>query len=267
MKNIKSLNIQKNGRPCIYKIQNIINNKIYIGSAIGHYARKGQHFYLLRNNKHFNKHLQSSWNQYGEENFIFEVLEFIENLETLKDREEFYIKKYTSNNPEIGFNYRLYCETNLGIKRSLESRLKQSYSKKGITPNINYTMIAKLNSKPIIGINKITNEKVTFSSIKQAGEILKIQKTSISKALHNKLKSAGGYYWDFTEQSVSNNPVNSGEVLSDNPDLSSMNGIKVIEKEQRLTSEEPTNNLDTSAGQPSTSKIIKIKLEEPWLMI
>jgi hypothetical protein len=34
MENIKTLNIQKNGKPCIYKIQNKINNKIYIGSAI-----------------------------------------------------------------------------------------------------------------------------------------------------------------------------------------------------------------------------------------
>jgi hypothetical protein len=250
MKDIKTIDIQKNGRPCIYKIQNKINNKVYIGSAIGHYKRKGQHFYLLRNNKHFNTHLQSSWNKYGEENFIFKVLEFIENLETLKKREEYYIKMYSSNNPEIGFNYRIYCNTNLGIKRSLESRLKQSRSKVGITPNLDYEAIAKLNSKIIKGTNKITNKMITFDSVKQAGEILKIQKTSISKVLHNKLKSAGGYYWDFVEKSTSNNPVNSGEVLRDNPDPNSSNSIEVDEKEQRLTGEELTNKPDTSAGHP-----------------
>ncbi len=250
MKLIKHLDIQKNGKPCIYKIQNKLNNKIYIGSAIGHYKRKGQHFYLLRNNKHFNTHLQSSWNKYGEKNFIFEVLEFIKDLKELKEKEEEYIKKYTSNNPEIGFNHRVFCTTNLGIKRSLESRLKQSNSKKGITPNLNYNMIAKLNSKYIIGTNKITNEKIVFDSIKQAGEILKIQKTSISKTLHKKLKSAGGYYWDFTEKSVSNNPVNSGEILWDNPDPSSLNSNIVNEKEQRLMGEELTNNPNKSAGQP-----------------
>ena len=62
--------------------------------------------------------------------------------------------------------------------------------------------------------------------------------------------------------------MNSGEVLvKDNPDPNSMNGIKVIEKEQRLTSEQPSNKLDTSAGQPSNSTIANIVLENFWLMI
>ena len=250
MKNIKTLDIQKNGKPCIYKIQNRINNKVYIGSAIGHYKRKGQHFYLLRNSKHFNNHLQNSWNKYGENNFIFEVLEFIEKLENLKEREEYYIKEYTSNNPEIGFNCRTYCNTNLGVKRSLESRLKQSRNKKGVIPNLNYKKIAELNSKKILCVNKMTNEKLFFNSVKQAGEILKTQRTNISKVLHKKLKSAGGYYWDFVEKSTSNNSVNSGELHNmDNPDPSTLNDNKVNVKEQRLIGEESTNNPNTSAEQ------------------
>ena len=43
--------------------------------------------------------------------------------------------------------------------------------------------------------------------------------------------------------------MNSGELQMDNPEPSSLNGIKVDEKVQRLTDEEPTNNSDTSAGQ------------------
>lgn len=53
----------------IYKITNSINNKIYIGSAINIYRRFVTHNHLLRNNKHFNSHLQSSWNKYKSENF------------------------------------------------------------------------------------------------------------------------------------------------------------------------------------------------------
>jgi hypothetical protein len=48
-------------------------------------------------------------------------------------------------------------------------------------------------------------------------------------------------------------PVKSGEFREtpevDNPEPSSLNSVKVNEKVQRLTSEELTNNLDTSAGQ------------------
>ncbi len=49
----------------------------------------------------------------------------------------------------------------------------------------------------------------------------------------------------------SRNSVNSGKTHNmDNPDPSSVNDIKVIEKEQRLIGEESTNNPNTSAEQP-----------------
>lgn len=249
-------NTRKIGKPCIYYIKNKMNNKVYIGSAIGHYQRKGQHFYLLRNNKHFNSHLQSSWNKYGENNFEFKVLEFVKDVSLLKIKEEKYIKIFNANINTNGFNYRIYCSTNLGVKRSLESRTKQSNSKKGVTPNIDYNHVAMLNNKAVTATDKKTNEKHYFISVKEAGEKLNVHRTSISKVLHNKIKSAGGFYWDFTEESVSNNSVNSGKILNkDNPEPSSLNGVKVNEKVQRLTDEEPTNNSDTSAEHP----IYKIK--------
>lgn len=244
------LDIQKNGKPCIYMIKNTINNKVYIGSAIGHYRRKGQHFYLLRNNKHFNSHLQNSWNKYGESNFEFRVLEFIKDKEELSNREEFYIDKFKSNDNSNGYNSRTYCKTNLGVKRSLESRLKQSISKKGKTPNIDYKKVAALNSKTVSGTNKETGKTLVFKSIKEAGESLNIERTCISKVLNKKLKSAGGFYWDFIEKSILKNSVNSGKLQQDNPEPSSLNGIKVDEKVQRLSGEEPTNNPDKSAEHP-----------------
>ena len=85
---MKKLDTQKNGKPCIYSIRNNINGKLYIGSAIGHYRRKAQHFYLLRRGLHWNKHLQSSYNKYGESIFEFIVIEFIENIEDLQKKEE-----------------------------------------------------------------------------------------------------------------------------------------------------------------------------------
>jgi len=195
---MKKLNIQKNGKPCIYCIENLINGKLYIGSAIGHYRRKGQHFYMLRRNIHWNSHLQSAYNKYGEENLDFKVLEFIETLLDLSEKETFWIKKLNSTNREFGYNIRIDCETNLGKKWPIESRIKFSLSKKGkIPPHLNYVEIAKLNMKKIEGTNKETNKKIKFNSIKEAGELLNIEKTSISKALHNVIKSAGNYYWNF----------------------------------------------------------------------
>lgn len=60
---------------CIYIIKNIVNNKLYIGCAIDFISRKWRHSTDLRNNKHHNIHLQRAWNEYGESNFSFEILE------------------------------------------------------------------------------------------------------------------------------------------------------------------------------------------------
>lgn len=255
MKVSKIFNIEKNGKPCIYKIQNKINNKVYIGSASGHYRRKAQHYYMLRRNIHFNKHLQSSWNKYGESNFKFEILEFVDNYDLIILREEYYINLFNAANPFLGYNHRTICSTTLGLKWSDEARKRFSEKKKGKRiVHIDYDKLAKNNYKKVYSINKNTGEILIFDSIKQAGQILNINRTSISKVLHNNGKSAGGFYWKFWDSSViitekfgefRENPE------MDNPDPSSMNDNKVIEKEQRLIGEESTNNPNTSAEQLS----------------
>lgn len=59
----------------IYKIKNIINNDCYIGSAKDINRRWQRHKSALKHNHHENIHLQRAWNKYGEENFIFEIIE------------------------------------------------------------------------------------------------------------------------------------------------------------------------------------------------
>ena len=191
------LDFKKNGKPCVYLILNTINNKVYIGSATGHYRRKGQHFYMLRRGIHYNKHLQSSWNKYKENNFKFNVLEFIENVNELVEKEEFYIKKFKATMPKYGYNHRDACNSNLGNKWSKQSKQKFSESKKGKPTGLDYEKIAKINSKPVKGINKTTGKEIIFNSIKEAGEFLKINRTCISKALKGVIKSAGNHYWRY----------------------------------------------------------------------
>lgn len=194
---MRRLNIQKNGRPCIYSIENKINGKLYIGSAIGQYRRKAQHFYMLRRNTHWNQHLQSAYNKYGEENMEFSVLEFIEDTSMLEERESKWIEKLKTTDRTVGYNIRIDCKTNLGKKWPEESKIRFSLSKKGKRPpHLNYEEIAKLNMKKVEGTNKDNENKVVFDSIREASEALKIDRTSISKAVNGAAKSAGNYYWN-----------------------------------------------------------------------
>ena len=60
----------------VYKITCLSNGKFYIGSSKNIFKRWDNHRWSLRHNKHNNKYLQNAWNKYGENDFIFEILEF-----------------------------------------------------------------------------------------------------------------------------------------------------------------------------------------------
>ena len=70
----------------IYKITNILNGKYYIGSSIDLNSRKNQHFRKLKTNRHHCIHLQNAWNKYGEENFKWEVVELLNDLNLVEIR-------------------------------------------------------------------------------------------------------------------------------------------------------------------------------------
>lgn len=74
----------------IYKIENIINNNLYIGSCSNFNVRKGSHLCLLRQNKHHSIKLQRAFNKYGENSFVIILIEECKK-ENLLFREQYYI--------------------------------------------------------------------------------------------------------------------------------------------------------------------------------
>lgn len=74
----------------IYYIENLINNKKYIGQSNNIKDRWRRHISELNKNKHHNDYLQKSWNKYGENNFMFEIIEYC-SIENLDDREQYWI--------------------------------------------------------------------------------------------------------------------------------------------------------------------------------
>jgi group I intron endonuclease len=115
----------------IYKILSEIDNKVYIGSAVDTDKRKRSHFADLHLNRHSNIHLQRAYDKYGKENFSFEIIETVEDIGLLIEREDFWISFFKANNDEFGYNIRKHASSNLGMRWSDEVKKRMSESKKG----------------------------------------------------------------------------------------------------------------------------------------
>lgn len=130
----------------IYCIENQKNGKKYVGQAVNIEKRWRQHRNKLINGTHYNEHLQRAWDQYGESNFSFYVLEICDE-QSLDAREIHYIE--TLGSFESGYNMTLGGEgtrgclhteeykkhmhdISVGKKYSEDTLLKMSLAKKGI---------------------------------------------------------------------------------------------------------------------------------------
>ena len=89
----------------IYFILNKTNGKVYVGQTTDFHDRWIKHKHKLRNNYHYNPHLQSAWNKYGEDSFEYHQLEHC-SKEALGDCEDWWIDYFDALNREKGYNLR-----------------------------------------------------------------------------------------------------------------------------------------------------------------
>ena len=214
----------------IYKITNLINNKIYVGQTrFDILVRYKQHKYEAQKGQ-LNFPLYAAMRKYGIENFSIEIIEEIDDS-LLDERESFWIKKldsYVKNNK--GYNctyggegntiidklevYQLWDQGN-SIKQ-IADLLKHDRSaiRKILKEYENYSVEESNKRGDLIqGLNRFEsvnqydlkgNYIKTYTNMTQAAYETGISNKNIWSAVHYKSKTAGGYQWRFVNDT---NPV------------------------------------------------------------
>lgn len=90
----------------IYKIENKVNGKVYIGQSINIKKRFIEHRYRAcdeSDDKTYGLYLYAAMRKHGIENFSFTIIEEC-SKEELNEREMYWIQYYKSNQKEYGYN-------------------------------------------------------------------------------------------------------------------------------------------------------------------
>jgi group I intron endonuclease len=123
----------------IYKIENIKNHKCYYGSAVDVVRRWRGHKSDLSNNIHHSLHLQRAWLKYGEESFVWQVIEECSE-EKLIEREQFWLDTVRTRNQDqilgeidkkLSYNVCPIANSVLGFRHSEESNEKNRVAHTG----------------------------------------------------------------------------------------------------------------------------------------
>lgn len=175
----------------IYRIENLVNHKSYIGQSIDIYDRWYDHKWALNHRQHKNSHLTRAWDKYGEDSFKFTILEECAENE-LNDKEIYWVDYYDAY--YCGYNQTRGGDGCLGKQWTDEERERVSRSVLQISLEGNI-------------INRFINideaEKQTGVSRRQIWNC--IHKTARYIARNGKKyehieKTAGGYIWIYEDK-------------------------------------------------------------------
>lgn len=113
----------------VYKIENLVNGRVYVGSAAKCIERRtAAHVNMLRRGDHPNVILQRSWHKHGESKFEISLLETC-SPESCLDREQYWMDRLEAHTN--GYNICPIAGSRFGTAMSDETKLKISERKKG----------------------------------------------------------------------------------------------------------------------------------------
>lgn len=126
---MKEISFREREKPfgIIYKAENIINKKVYIGQTTRNLnERKFSH--ISSSKKGSNCYFHLAIKKYGTENFIWSIIDECYSLEECNIKEEHYILLYRSYEKQNGYNIKM---GGFNFKLAEETKIKISLANKG----------------------------------------------------------------------------------------------------------------------------------------
>lgn len=191
-----------------------MNGKIYIGLSKNIQNRLRGH----KSSKKDNNRIARAIRKYGWNNFEVEILELLEDLSKLEERETFYIKQFDSTNREKGYNIleKNLCKYSSDLPTETRKRMSDSAKRRyeenpdwklKSAERIEKSLLSKIRKK-VAQLDKETGEIIKiWDCMQEASNELKITRESISRCANKTiikdrykrpyvLPSAGGYKWE-----------------------------------------------------------------------
>ncbi len=214
----------------IYCIENMNNNKKYIGKSIDVKKRWQQHRRDLKKRKHRNIHLQNSWDLYGEDSFNFYILEKCEP-EDLFLEELYCIKIFKTTNDKFGYNM-------TGSSQN-EIDYNESYLE---------TMRNVQKARPIYQIS-LDGDIIKYweHGCRHASKVLNIMFSNIYSCCVGKMSTAYNYIWVFEEDYSEKNILERLKNMKNQSIVQLTIDYKYIKTWDSLLSAANGNNLDPSS--------------------
>lgn len=125
----------------IYKIQNTVNGKCYVGSAVDLGKRWGKHRSELRRGVHQSPTLSAAWAKYGEGAFAFVVLLVCSRHDLLL------YEQRAMDVLKPRYNIRLIAMSNFGLKQTAETITKRMKDQFGNKHTLGYRHTAETRAK------------------------------------------------------------------------------------------------------------------------
>ena len=179
----------------IYKITNLINNKIYIGQTIRSLEVR------IKAHTHAKSYIGKALRKYGLENFKIEVIDTASSADDLNSKEKYWIETYNTISPS-GYNLKEGGVQGRLSKESIEKISKTLTGRK--VPLEVVKKVSEKRKKTVYKIDKKTNEVIA-----KYNSVFDVEKDGYCRQLVSKCAkfygikkySHSGYYWKYETES------------------------------------------------------------------